>query len=190
MKNPAIVLLLAAVMLAGCMGIPLRSMPRLMKLQGELLDANPAEFMVAIQVDARMVPAAGSAPVLKLAIQPSQPGAFEAIDKKLAMRITIASANSLGLATPPPSRRWLVYSLPPESQAELLRIQDYFKGLQSRGNEKRGGSVTIGIAQDGIAVKDPALANTRWESWLRTSQREGFYELWSGSLADLLKAGS
>jgi hypothetical protein len=36
--------------------------------------------------------------------------------------------------------------------------------------------------------ESPALAHTRCESWLQTSAREGFYELWSGTIADLLKA--
>jgi hypothetical protein len=45
----------------------------------------------------------------------------------------------------------------------------------------------VGIFQEGVAAKDPALVNTRWDSWLQTSRREGFFELWSGSIAELLK---
>lgn len=35
-------------MLAACGGVPLRSIPRLMSLQTELLTANPAEFILAV----------------------------------------------------------------------------------------------------------------------------------------------
>jgi hypothetical protein len=47
--------------------------------------------------------------------------------------------------------------------------------------------VSVGISQEGVAPTDPALANTRWESWLQTSRREGFFELWSGTVAALLE---
>jgi hypothetical protein len=177
-----------ALILSGCGGIPLRSMPRLIKLQEELLAANPAEFMIAIQIDARMTPPPGAAPVLHLTIRPNESGGFDAIDKKLPMRFTVASANSLGLAAPPAHRRWLIYSFPAESQAELVQIQHSFKGIQARHGEKGGGSIAIGIAQEGVAARDPAFADTRWESWLQTSRRDGFFELWSGTVGELLKS--
>jgi hypothetical protein len=186
MKKRIIALLLIS-LLAACTGIPMRSLPKLMKLQGELLTANPAEFMLAIQLDARMVPAPGAVPVLQLAIRPSKPGAFDAIDKKLPMRFTVASANTLGLPIPTADRRWLVYSLPAESQSELAQIQSYFKRIEAKKQENGGGSVSVGIAQEGVAAKDPAFAATRWESWLQVSRQEGFFELWSGSVAELLK---
>ena len=96
MKRLAICFVLA-VMLVACGGIPLRAIPRLMQLQTELLNANPAEFMVAVQVDARIAPPPGTAPVMQLDIRPREPGAFAAIERKLPMRLNATSANSLGL---------------------------------------------------------------------------------------------
>jgi hypothetical protein len=186
MKQRLICFILAGI-LGACNGIPLRSMPRLMGLQQTLLTASAAEFMLAIQVDARMVPPSGSAPVMLVNIRPREPGAFDSSERKLTMRLSSTSPTSHGLATPPVNRRWLIYSFPPESQRELSRIQEYFKNLQARSGAKSGGSVSIGISQSGLAATDPALANTRWESWLQTSHREGFFELWSGSIAELLK---
>lgn len=180
-------LLLCLCCLVACSGIPLRSLPRLVKLQSELLEANPAEFMVAIQADARMAPPPDASPILQIAIRPAEAGAFEAIDRKLPMRFAVSSATTLGLAAPPSNRRWLIYSLTPESQAELTRIQDFFKRRQSDPSHKKGGTLSLGIAQDGVASKDTALANTRWESWLQVSRQEGFFDLWSGSVAELLK---
>ena len=49
-------ILVANLAITACTGVPLRSVPRLMQLNQQLLEANPAEFMVALQVDARMVP--------------------------------------------------------------------------------------------------------------------------------------
>jgi hypothetical protein len=183
MKTRFAVLLLIC-SLAACSGIPLRSLPRLIALQNDLLTANPAEFMLAIQVDARMAPPPGAAPMLQLTIRPTESGGFAAIDEKLPMRFTIESANTLGLKTPNLGRKWLIYCLSPEAQTELVRVQTYFKGIRA---QEHGGTIGVGIAQDGVAAKDPALANTRWESWLQTSRQGGFFELWSGSVDELLK---
>ena len=173
----------------ACAGIPLGSVPRLLKLQDDILKASPTEVMVAIQVDARLVPPARGSPDLVVKIQPAQPGAFEAIDRSLPMKFAVASTNALGLETPPADRRWLIYSLTPESQAELSRIQDSFRRLKTQPNSNGGVRVGVGIAQEGVAVRDPALSDTRWDTWLQTSRQEGFFEIWSGTIAQLLKAG-
>jgi hypothetical protein len=190
---------LAAALLGACSGVPLTSIPRLLRLSSQLLDANPAEFMVAIQLDARMAPAPGGVPVMETVIEPAVPGAFEVVNKKLPMRLVNGQAGtdttalrSFGLQAAPTGRRWLIYSFTPESQAELVRIQTAIKRLQQdkqagSGPGKGGGKITVGIAQEGIAASDPAFASTRWESWLQTRQSEGFYELWSGTVGALLK---
>jgi hypothetical protein len=175
-----------AALLAACGGIPLRSVPQLVSLQGKLLDANPAEFMLAVQADARMTPKPDQVPKLKIAIKPKEPGAFEAIDKELPMRLAIVGSME-GLPPASAGRRWFIYNFSPESQAELSRIQASFKRLRDEMKGKGGGSVSIGISQEGIAARDPALADTRWESWLRVSRADGFFEIWSGTVADLLK---
>jgi hypothetical protein len=174
-------------LLAACSGVPLRSVPRLMKLPNELLNANPAEFMLAVQTDARMVPPPDAVPTLDIQFLPRGSSEFEAIERKLPMRMSVSSIPALGLEAAPANRRWLIYSFPPESQAELSRLQAYFKRIQAERKGKGGGNLLIGIAQDGIAAEDPAFAHTRWESWLQTSRKDGFFELWSGSIAELKK---
>ena len=178
---------LLAVLLAGCAGIPLSAMPRLMSLQNQLLDLDPAQFMVAIQTDSRM-PTPSAVPVFELAIRPREPGMFEPVDKKLPMRAAPFPGGSRGLEPASAGRRWMVYSIPPASQAELAAVQSYFRKLQGE-KPKGGGSVAIGISQAGMAATDPALADTKWESWLQTSHREGFYEIWSGPVSTLLQQG-
>lgn len=158
-----------------------------MKLQNELLSMDPAEFMLAIQADARMTPPAGAAPVMHLVIKPAREGAFDVVDRQLPMQSDSASARALGLTSAAADRRWLIYSFAPEAQAELARIQTTFKRIQAERGSTGGGSVAVGIAQEGVAADDPKLAHTRWESWLRTSRKDGFYELWSGSIDTLLK---
>ena len=193
MHNPlrplrALALATFLVLLVACSGIPLSSMPRLMKLPGQMLNADPAEVMFAVQVDQRLLPTTSGQPMFHIDIQPALAGAFEPVQRKLPMQLTTSSTPAMGLAPAAAGRRWMLYRFPAESQAELGRIQSLFKRLQAerKGASGGGGSLSMGIAQDGVVLApDPAVDGTRWESWLQTSKQEGFYLLWSGTLAEL-----
>jgi hypothetical protein len=180
-------ILLLCLSLAACSGVPLRSIPKLIQLSNEVLDADPAQFMVALQVDARMVPPAGAVPLLHLQLEPREKGAFEVVDKKLPLQVAVASAGLLGLEAPGKGRNWLLYSLPPSTQLELQRVQSAIKRYKADPTGKSKGSFAVSVEQDSLMVKDPALANTPWETWLQTKQRDGFFEVWSGKLAQLQK---
>lgn len=181
--------LLALCLLSACGGVPLRSVPRLLQLQGQLLEANPAEFMVALQVDARLTPPPGAVPLLVIKLTPREPGAFQAIDKKLPLQLAVASGATLGLESPPAGRRWLLYSMPASTQAELRHVQDTIRRAKAAANGSVAGSLSVGVEQDSMAaaVTDPALANTRWDTWLQTRQSDGFFEAWSGTPAQMKK---
>ncbi len=181
--------LAAGAALAACGGIPLRSLPRLMQLSGQMLDANPAHFMVALQVDARLTPPAGAVPYLLLKLTPKVAGAFEPVDKKLPLAMSSTGGATLGLDAPGPGRRWLVYSLPPATQAELQKVQAMVKLAQAQPGYQRGGSLAMGVEQNDLAVADPALARTRWSTWMQVKQSEGFFEVWNGTPEEILKAG-
>lgn len=178
--------------LTGCGGVPLRSVPRLLQLQSQLLEASPAEFMVALQVDARLTPPAGAVPLLVIKVTPREPGGFQAIDKKLPLQLSVASGATLGLEPPPTGRHWLLYSMPAATQAELRHVQDTIKRAKAAANGSAAGSLSIGVEQDSLAaaVTDPVLANTRWDTWLQTRQSDGFFEAWSGTPAQMKKAAS
>lgn len=183
--NRFFITLVCCLTLAACGGVPLRSVPRLMQLSGELLDANPSEFMLALQVDARLVPPVGAVPMLVLKLQPREAGAFEPVDKKLPLQVTELSGAGLGLAKPAASRRWLLYSMPRATQLELQRIQTTIRQAKAKTEGKSGGSLSVGIEQNSLAVTEPGLANTRWDTWLQTRKVDGFFEVWSGTPAQL-----
>jgi hypothetical protein len=185
--NFLLVSLVCSLALGACGGVPLRSVPKLLQLSDELLTASPAEFMVALQVDERMVPPSGAVPVLTIKIEPTKPGAFEVIDKKLPLEVAVIAGTKLGLEPAGKGRQWLLYSMPANTQQELLRLQETIKRNQSEAKAKGGGSVSIGVKQDSLTTKDPALANTRWETWLQTKRQDGFFEVWSGTPAQLQK---
>lgn len=180
----------ALFVLIGCGGVPLRSVPRLLQLQSQMLESNPAEFMVALQVDARLTPPPGAVPMLVIKLTPKEPGTFQPIDKKLPLQLSVASGATLGLEPPPAGRRWLLYSMPASTQAELRHVQDTIKRAKTATNGGAAGSLSIGVEQDSLAaaVTDPVLANTRWDTWLQTRKSDGFFEAWSGTPAQMKKA--
>ena len=180
-------LLSTAALLTACGGIPLSAIPRLTQLSGQLLEANPAHFMVAVQADARIAPPPGAAPQLLIQLKPKVAGAFEPVDRKLPLTLTTSSVATLGLDAPGPGRRWLVYSLPPATQAELQRVQATVKQAQAQPGYQRGGSLSIGIEQKDLAMTDPALDHTRWSTWIQVRQSEGFFEMWDGTPAQIRK---
>lgn len=176
--------LLLGLSLVACTGVPLRSVPRLMQMPSQLADANPADFMVALQVDARLTPPPGEVPMLAIQLTPKDPNAYPAIDKKLPLQLSVTGVATLGLDAPPPGRRWLIYSLPAASQAELARVQATVRQAKHTSQQK-GGTLTLGVTQDTLATTDPALAHTRWETWVQVSRADGFLEVWSGTPAQL-----
>lgn len=180
-------ILCGLIVLSGCSGIPLTSWPRLMSLSSDLMKADPADFALAIQVDKSLAPPADAVPYLHLAIQPAIEGAFDPIVRDLPMQFEIAQSQPPGLAAARGNRHWLMYSFPPSSQEELHRIRASFEQLrgEQESRENGGGSVSIGIKQAHLAMTDPALTHTRWETWLKTSAHEGFFEIWSGSIDNL-----
>jgi hypothetical protein len=187
MRNHWKSVIFAAVLLglAACSGIPIRSMARLVKLPDQLLHANPAEIMFAVQVDNRLLPTVSGTPTFSIDIQPAVAGAFEAVQRKLPMQLSVTAAPAMGLEPAGPGRRWMVYRFAPASQTELQRIQAQFLRLQAERRSGTGGSLAVGIAQDGVVTSDATLDHTRWESWLQTSAQEGFYMLWAGTLGEL-----
>jgi hypothetical protein len=183
----SLLLAAAAAALAACGGIPLTSLPRLAQLSGQLLEADPAQFMVALQVDARVVPPPGAVPLLHIQLKPKVEGAFAPVDRKLPLALTTATSATLGLDAPGPGRRWLVYSLPPATQAELKKVQATVKQAQAQPGYQRGGTLALGVEQKDLAVTDPALARTKWSTWMQVKQSEGFFEVWNGTPEEIRK---
>ena len=179
--------LVCSLLLLACTGVPLRAIPKLLQMNSALMDANPADIMVALQVDSRMAPPPGAVPLLMIKVAPREAGGFEVIDRKLPLQLAVASVATLGLDAPPAGRRWLIYSLPVATQTELKRIQDFIKTARANPQVKGGGSLSVGVEQASLVSSDPALAHTRWNTWLQMVRKDGFFEVWSGTPAQLQK---
>jgi hypothetical protein len=169
--------------LVACTGIPLRSLPQLVRLQDSIVQDNPADFALAIQIDKRMIVTAQAAPALLLKLTPSRGSAVPAADLRLPLVLSLNPEP--GLPPAGAGRLWLTYTLPKESQQQVLRVREAYQKANS-SSSKGGITIGVGIEQEGLAVRNPALAQTDWESWLRTARERGFFELWSGTVGDLI----
>lgn len=181
----SLVVALAVAGLTGCGGVPLASLPRLAQLSGQVLDADPSQFMEAVQLDARIAPPPGAAPHLRIRLKPKVAGAFEGMDQRLPLALSTSSVATEGLKAPGPGRRWLVYSLPEKTQTEWRRAQALVKQAKALPSHQRGGTLSLSVDQKELAVTDPALARTPWSTWMRVKQNEGFFEIWTGTPEDI-----
>ncbi len=178
----------ACIFLSACSGVPLTSVPRLLALRTELLVANPAEIMLAVQADERLVPARGRVPTLDFDIHPEEAGAFEPVQRSVPMRLKAGGALPSGLPDAGAGRHWMIYDFGPEAQKDVAALQARIKQIRAERQGKTGGSLGIAVVQDGLVPSDSRLGRTLWQSWLQTSAKTGFFEFWTGPL-DELKAG-
>jgi hypothetical protein len=187
-KRRLLLLAGCVLLLSGCSGIPLTSVPRLLQLSGQMLEADPGQIMVALQVDARLAPPPGAVPLMHIQLKPKVPGTFEAVDKKLPLAVATTGSAALGLAAPRTGRRWLIYSMPTATQDELRRIQAMVRQAKAQPGYQGGGTLSLEVEQKELVSTDPALARTAWSTWMRVKQNEGFFEVWNGTLQDIQKA--
>lgn len=178
----------ALLALGACGGIPLRTLPRLAQLSGQLLDADPAEVIMALQVDARLAPPPGAMAWLQVRLTPHQPAAFTPVDARLPLAMSQHAGAVSGLDPAPRGRRWLIYSLPEPTQAELRRVQATIRQAQQRPGNQGGGTLALGIEQQDLAHVPPDLAHTPWQTWMQVGRADGFFLLWEGTPDKLLKA--
>ena len=181
-------LALAATTLGGCGGVPLRSIPRLMQLPETLLNARLGDFRVALQVDARLTPPPDAVPLLGVRLTPKVQGAFEPVNKKFPLQLDAQTTTPPDLPAARPGYHWLLYSLPKPTQAALTRVQDMVRKAQAMPDHKKGGQLSMSIEQTQLALSNPELAHTRWETWLQTKEDDGYFMVWSGTPAKILAA--
>jgi hypothetical protein len=172
-----------AVALAGCAGVPLRTVARLRTIRPhDLLAADAREFGVALELDARVKTASGRAPVVDLALRPVDDGAFRALVLVLDCVVEPAAPRELGLRAARPGGHWLVYRLADDSARDLAIAQATIRDARDR---KLRGTLSVGVRNDWIAEVHPIAVGSEASTWVRMKRSEGYFELWSGRIPAL-----
>lgn len=174
----------ATLALASCSGVPMRTMAKLaMAGPDEILGAEARDLRVAIDVDARVKVGAGRAPALDVAL---------VADSGMKRNWTIplepdpVAAAAQGLRTLRGDRHWLVWRLTEAGARDFREMQALLRPMLKKDEI---GSLLVKVRQDWIGEGWPALKDDRIETWVRTRESDGFYELWSGRVADAAGKG-
>ena len=169
---------------AGCAGVPLRTIAKLRSMRpADLLEADPREFRVAFDVDARVHAAAGKAPALDVVLTPEETGAAVR-SWTLPLVDDPASAVTTGLPTPAPGRHWLVWRLSETGSIVLVDFQREIKAVRARGGH---GSIAVTVRREWVAAASPVVVGTRVHAWARLARGDEFVEIWSGRVPDVLR---
>lgn len=181
-----------AMAVAACSGVPLRSIPQLVQLPKLMLDAQPNELRVALQVDKALVPPPGAVPVLVLKMEPKDTAnsSWQRVDRRWPLQLEVRETAPLGLPAVAADRRWLIYSLGSTAQAELRQIQDQIKAAQRDPSKRSGGTISVGVEQSSLATDDPKLLKSKWNTYIQVSVNKGYLEIWNGTLEDLKRSAS
>lgn len=176
---------------AACSSVPLSTMVKLaMNPEARLLESDPAEIAVALDLDARASLLAGAVPTLEFSMKPKYEGAYPPIEEKFKMVRSELGASRFGLEPVSAGRRWTVFVLSPAAVERMMAHQATFKALRNsaKNDQRRGGTVGVGVGLQGVGASSPEQDNMRMVAWLRTSAKEGALKLWSGTPAELHQA--
>lgn len=166
-------------------GIPASSLSRLIRLQDALADLDPGQLALAVLLDARIEPGPQAVPVLTLRVHPLSPGGFLPIDERLEMTRFSPATLPAGLEAAAGQLRWLLFVLDAPAQARFRRAQGRMRELAAEHRHGSEAQANLSIGPQALLPHDPGLAQSHWETWLRSDRREGFYPVWTGTVQEL-----
>ena len=178
----AAALVTVAALLAGCAGVPLTTSARmLVKGNDYVIRADPAQLRIALNVDERIKAAAVAPPALHLVVRTEATHPAADFVRDIPLVAEAADAAQLGLPATGAGRAWMIYGLDAAGARQMAELQQKLAAMRA-GRQK--GTLAIGVRIDGVAEAVPQYATTRIETWMRVATADGFFELWSGRVAD------
>ena len=171
--------------LAGCAGVPVTTVARLAtKGPDYLLDAQPLDLRVGLDVDERLKAAATKSPVL-VAVLRSGDGP-PVLERNIPLVVDTTPSDLQGLPSAGARRAWLVWRVEPAGASEFAEVQQRLRAMRSA---KQKGSLGLGVKLDGIAEGFPQYTDTEVAIWMRIAPADGYYKMWSGRIADATRKG-
>ena len=172
----------SATLLAGCAGVPLTTSARMLaKGNDYVIRADPAQLRIALDVDERIKAAAAAPPMLHLVVRTDSAHPAPDFVRDIPLVADRADPVQLGLPAVGAGRAWMVYALDAAGARQMAELQQRLAAMRA-GKQK--GTLAIGVRIDGVAETVPQYATTRIATWMRVAAADGFFELWSGRIAD------
>lgn len=176
--------MLGSVALGACTGVPIRTMAKLAVAgPDEILGADAQTLRVALDVDMRVKPVDGRAPVLDVALV-----ADSGMKRTWSIPLEADPVPGVaqGLRAPRAGRHWLVWRLPDAGVQDFREMQALLKPMLAKDEI---GSLLLKVRQDWIGDGWPALRQDRIATWVRTRASDGYYELWTGRVGEAMGRG-
>jgi hypothetical protein len=181
------VLVALGLALAGCAGVPVTTVARLAtKGPDYLLDAQPLDLRVALDVDERIRAAATKPPVLVVVLKSADSDAAPVVERNIPLAVDTAPAAGQGLPPAGAHRGWLVWRVDPAGARQFAEVQQRLRDMRAA---KQKGSLGLGIKLDGIAEAFPQYMSTEIATWMLIRPEDGYYKMWSGRIVDATKKG-
>ncbi|MFO1414947.1 MAG: hypothetical protein U1F10_13755 [Burkholderiales bacterium] len=176
-----------ALALAGCAGVPVTTMARLAtKGPDYLLDAQPLELRVALDVDERIKAAATQSPVLVVVLRSADRDAPPVLERNIPLAVDTAPSARQGLPAAGAHRGWLVWRVDPAGARQFAEVQQRLRDMRAA---KEKGSLGLGVKLDGLAQAFPQFMSTEVATWMLIRPEDGYYKMWSGRIADAAGKG-
>ncbi len=178
-------LTVGALALTACAGVPISTVARLStKGPDYLLDAQPVDLRVALEVDERIKAAATQPPVLVAVLKSGDADATPVLERNIPLAADAAAADLLGLPAPGARRNWLVWRVDPAGARQFAEVQQRLRDMRAA---KQKGSLGLGVKLDGIAEAFPQFMSTEIAVWMLIRPADGYYKMWSGRIAEAAK---
>jgi len=169
--------------LTGCAGVPLLSAVKLANVNFiEILEGDPTQIALALNVDAAVSGSREQRPLLHLKVEPKIVGDFEKFERQLDFELTTLDAQLIGLPDKAKNRSWLIYRLSPAAVKGVRDHQTYMEQVRQRKEKKGGGSLDIFLDNEWLIEMYPQYRDTDVQIWLRLNAKDGFLKAWSGRL--------
>ncbi len=185
MKRIAMLLFAAVCLqLTGCAGVPLLSAMKLANVNFmEILESDPTQLALALNVDAAVSGSREKRPLLHLKIEPKISGDFDKFERELDFELATLDAESIGLPAKTKNRSWLIYRLSPAAVKGIRDHQAYMEKVRQRKEKKGGGNLDIFLDNEWLIEMYPQYSDTDVQIWLRWNARDGFLKAWAGRLS-------
>lgn len=179
-----LVLAAGSLALSACGGVPIATVARLAtKGPDYLLDAQPLDIRVALDVDERIKAAATQPPVLVAVLKAADTQA-PVLERNIPLANDANPADLMGLPSPGAHRNWLVWRIDRAGAAQFAEVQQRLRDMRAA---KQKGSLGLGVKLDGIAEAFPQFMSTEVGVWMLVRPADGYYKMWSGRIADAAK---
>lgn len=174
-----------ALALSACAGVPVATVARLAtKGPDYLLDAQPLDIRVALDVDERIKSVATQPPILLVVLKTGDADAPPVLERNIPLATDAVAADMQGLPAAGAQRNWLVWRVDPAGARQFSEVQQRLRDMRAA---KQKGSLGLGVKLDGIAEAFPQYKSSETAVWMLIRPADGYYKMWSGRIADAAK---